>query len=69
MALQKRPQLKGHYQIVSIDDSPFPKSIRSVPCMIIEDQVVNSKELFEYILSFQLLLLQEECQKRHLLNQ
>ena len=50
MALQQRPQLKGHYQIVSIDDSPFPKSVRSVPCMIIEDQVVNSKELFEYIL-------------------
>ena len=50
MALQQRPQLKGHYQIVSIDDSPFPKTVRSVPCMIIEDQVVNSKELFEYIL-------------------
>lgn len=50
MALQQRPQLKGHYQIVSIDDSPFPKTVRSVPCMIIEDKVVNSKELFEYIL-------------------
>ena len=50
MALQQRPQLKGHYQIVSIDDSPFPKTVKSVPCMIIEDQVVNSKELFEYIL-------------------
>ena len=50
MVLQQRPQLKGHYQIVSIDDSPFPKTVRSVPCMIIEDQVVNSKEFFEYIL-------------------
>lgn len=51
MMLQQRPQLKGHYQIVSIDDSPFPKTVRSVPCMIIEDNVINSKELFEYILS------------------
>ena len=51
MVLQQRPQLKGHYQIVSIDDSPFPKTVRSVPCMIIEDNVVNSKQLFEYILS------------------
>ena len=25
MILQQRPQLKGHYQIVSIDDSPFTK--------------------------------------------
>lgn len=51
MVLQQRPQLKGHYQVVSIDDSPFPKTVRSVPCMIIEDNVVNSKQLFEYILS------------------
>ena len=51
MALQQRQHLKGHYQIVSIDDSPFPKTVKSVPCMIIEDQVINSKDLFEYILS------------------
>ena len=51
MMLQERPHLKGHYQIVSIDDSPFPKEIKSVPCMIIEGQLVNAKELFAYILS------------------
>lgn len=51
MMLQERPYLKGHYQITSIDDSPFPKEVRSVPCMIIDNQLVNAKELFEYILS------------------
>ena len=51
MMLQERPHLKGHYQITSIDDSPFPKEVRSVPCMIIDNQLVNAKELFEYILS------------------
>ena len=51
MMLQERPYLKGHYQITSIDDSPFPKEIKSVPCMIIEGQLVNAKELFAYILS------------------
>ena len=51
MILQERPHLKGHYQIVSIDDSPFPNAVKSVPCMIIEDQLVNSSDLFKYILS------------------
>ena len=46
MILQERPHLKGHYQIVSIDDSPFPKAVKSVPCMIIDDQLVNSNDLF-----------------------
>jgi hypothetical protein len=51
MILQERPHLKGHYQIVSIDDSPFPKAVKTVPCMIIDDQLVNSNDLFKYILS------------------
>ena len=51
MMLQERPYLKGHYQITSIDDSPFPKEVRSVPCMIVDGQLVNAKELFAYILS------------------
>ena len=51
MMLQERPHLKGHYQITSIDDSPFPKEVRSVPCMIVDNTLVNAKELFAYILS------------------
>ena len=31
MILQERPQLKGHYKIVSIDDSPFPQQQQRQP--------------------------------------
>ena len=51
MILQERPQLKGHYKIVSIDDSPFPQTVKSVPCMIVDDQVVGATDLFNYIIS------------------
>ena len=51
LMLRERPHLKGHYQISSIDDSPFPKEVRSVPCMIIDNQLVNAQDLFTYILS------------------
>ena len=51
MMLQQRPHLKGHYQIICIDDSPFPKAVKSVPCMIIDDTIVNSEKLFNYILN------------------
>ena len=51
MLLQERPHLKGHYQITSIDDSPFPKAVTSVPCMMIENNVINAEQLFKYIMS------------------
>ena len=51
LMLRDRPHLKGHYQISSIDDSPFPKEVKSVPCMIIDNQLVNAQDLFTYILS------------------
>ena len=51
MLLQERPQLKGHYKIVSIDDSPFPQTVKSVPCMIIDDQFIGATDLFNYIIS------------------
>ena len=49
--LYKKPELKGHYTIVSIDDSPFPKTVKSVPCMVTDDQIINATDLFNYILS------------------
>ena len=49
--LYKKPELKGHYKIVSIDDSPFPKTVKSVPCMISDGQIINATDLFNYILS------------------
>ena len=49
--LYKKPELKGHYKIISIDDSPFPKTVKSVPCMISDGQIINATDLFNYILS------------------
>ena len=51
MMLQERPQLRGHYKITSIDDSPFPQIVKSVPCMIIDDQLIGATDLFNYIIS------------------
>ena len=51
LMLRERPQLKGHYKIVSIDDSPFPQSVKSVPCMIVDDQYITATDLFNYIIS------------------
>tara|TARA_A100001015_G_scaffold183916_1_gene204640 strand:- start:1621 stop:2154 length:534 start_codon:yes stop_codon:yes gene_type:complete len=51
LLLQERPQLKGHYKIVSIDDSPFPQIVKSVPCMIVDDQLIGATDLFNYIIS------------------
>lgn len=51
LMLRERPQLKGHYKIVSIDDEPFPQSVKSVPCMIVDDQYITATDLFNYIIS------------------
>ena len=44
--LQNRPELKGSIQIVSIDDEPFPKIIKSVPSMVSNGELWNADELF-----------------------
>ena len=47
--LQNKPELKGQYRLVCIDDSPYPSILKSVPAMILDNQVINSTELFQHI--------------------
>ena len=46
LLLQKKPELKGTIQIVSIDDEPFPKIIKNVPSMVSNGEIWNAEELF-----------------------
>lgn len=46
LLLQNKPELKGSIQIVSIDDEPFPKIVKSVPTMISNGEIWTADELF-----------------------
>lgn len=46
LLLQNKPELKGSIQIVSIDDEPFPKMVKSVPTMISNGEIWTADELF-----------------------
>lgn len=37
------------FAVVDIDTKPYPNIIKSVPCMIIENQILPGSELFKYI--------------------
>ena len=49
MELRARPDLKGSIKIISIDDSPFPNIIKTVPSMISDGQLFNTKQIFEML--------------------
>lgn len=44
--LRSRPDIKGNFTILSIDDNPFPKYVKAVPCMVSGDELYSSKEIF-----------------------
>jgi glutaredoxin len=44
---QNRKILK--YPIIDVDTNPYPKSITSVPCMIIKGKILPGVELFKFI--------------------
>ena len=49
MVLQQRPDLKGHIQIVTIDDNPFPKEIKAVPAMVVGNELWSANDIFEFL--------------------
>ena len=51
--LNNKQELKGQYKLVCIDDEPFPNQIKSVPCMIIDNQIINSEDLFNHINNYE----------------
>ena len=49
MVLQQRQDLKGQIRIISIDDNPFPKEIKSVPSMIVGNELWGAEDIFQFL--------------------
>ena len=47
--LQKLDDIKGNFKIVSIDEEPFPKYIKAVPCMVLGKEIWNAEEIFRML--------------------
>jgi hypothetical protein len=47
--LKQNPELQGNFKITCIDNEPFPNVIKSVPSMIINNQILTSNEIFQNI--------------------
>ena len=48
MGIQEYPFLKQLFQIVNVDTQPFPNYIKTVPAILINNQVVTGDKVFEY---------------------
>lgn len=44
--LRNRPDIRGSIEIVSIDDNPFPKYVKAVPCMVSDNELYSATEIF-----------------------
>tara|TARA_Y100000389_G_scaffold135092_1_gene132645 strand:- start:382 stop:933 length:552 start_codon:yes stop_codon:yes gene_type:complete len=49
MILKQHPELRGNFKITCIDNEPFPNVIKSVPSMIINNEILTSDEIFQNI--------------------
>lgn len=48
MGIQEYPFLKELFQIVNVDTQPFPNYIKTVPAILINNQVLTGDKVFEY---------------------
>ena len=44
--LSNRPDIRGNFSIISIDDNPFPNFVKAVPCMVSGDELYSAKDIF-----------------------
>lgn len=44
--LKRRPDIRGNFIIISIDENPFPKYVKAVPCMVSGDELYNASDIF-----------------------
>ena len=44
--LRSRPDIRGNFLIISIDENPFPNYVKAVPCMVSGDEMYNATEIF-----------------------
>lgn len=48
LGVQEYPFLKSLFQIVNVDTQPFPNYVKTVPAILINNQVVTGEKVFEY---------------------
>jgi len=49
LGIQQHPFLKTIFSIVNIDTHPYPNYIKTVPSILINNQVVTGNQVFEYL--------------------
>ena len=49
MGIHQNPFLKALFKIINIDSEPFPNTIEIIPSMIINDQIISGRTVFEYL--------------------
>ena len=49
LGIQQHMFLKSVFQIINIDTNPYPDFVQSVPCLLIQNQVVTGTRVFEYL--------------------
>ncbi len=49
LGIHQHTFLKEVFQIVNIDVHPFPNYIKTVPCILVNNQVVTGTSVFEYL--------------------
>ena len=48
LGIQQHSFLKELFKIVNVDTQPFPNYIKTVPCILINNQVITGNTVFEY---------------------
>jgi hypothetical protein len=49
LGIRQHPFLKDIFQILNIDTHPYPNYIKTVPCILVNNQVVSGNRVFEYL--------------------
>ena len=44
--LSNRPEIRGNFTIISIDDTAFPNYVKAVPCMVSGEELYSAKDIF-----------------------
>jgi hypothetical protein len=48
LGIQQHPFLKPLFRVVNVDTQPYPNYIKSVPSILINNQVISGQTVFEY---------------------
>ena len=51
IGIQQHPFLKSLFKVVNIDTQPYPNYEKSVPSILIHNQVITGEKVFEYFIS------------------